>query len=58
MRWCVVGERRKAVGRLWRDALGGEVPLLLEWRPRWTKQRRLGRQPDAVQIAPNRCGIG
>ena len=57
-RRCAVSRRRKAGGGVWRYALGGEVPLLLEWRPRWTKQRRLGRQPDAVQIAPNRCGIG
>ena len=58
LRRCAIGGGRKSGDGLWHDALGGEVPLLLGWRPRWTKQRRLGRQPDAVQIAPNGCGIG
>ena len=58
LRRCAVGGGRKSGGGLWRDALGGEVPLLLGWEPRWIKRRELGRQTDAVQIAPNRCGIG
>jgi hypothetical protein len=41
-----------------RSRLCGEVPLLLGWGSRGDKWRGLGRQVDALQIAPDRCGVG
>ena len=46
----------KIDGRAW--GLGGEVPLLLRRGSRRDKWRGLGRQVDALQIAPDRCGVG
>ena len=38
--------------------LGSEVPRLLGWGSRGDKRRRLGRQVDPLQIAPDRYGLG